>query len=402
MDCMIEKCPDWLVDRFKEAGGVLTFFDFMDLALNDSDHGAYSRGTISIGKKGDFVTSPSLSPDFAEFIAIQLIEWFEQLQNTKQTSDKLTLIDAGAGEGDLTLGLISAFKKLSPSLISHIEFILIEINEAMKKRQQLKLQSINDVSINWKTLEELSNNRINGVLIAHELLDTFPVERIILRKDKVFQQGLKLIEKGNKYYYDYTDLDLPPMLIEFLDQLTLEIGFSIPPEGAEEGWSTELHTGYENWFSNLASIFNHGIILVIDYALESSRYYNPIRNSGTIISYKNQIASSNILNDPGECDITSHLCIESMQLQASRNNWKSCGFLKQGEALLALGLAEKISELSFLESNQLGNALIKREALLRLVDPRCLGNFKWHVFEFNKANVEEESSLKTKFLNDPK
>ena len=50
---------------------------------------------------------------------------------------------------------------------------------------------------------------------------------------------------------------------------------------------------------------------------------------------------------------------------------------KQGEALLALGLAERLHGLQQLPGQQLAEALQRREALLRLVDPAGLGAFRW-------------------------
>ncbi len=63
---------------------------------------------------------------------------------------------------------------------------------------------------------------------------------------------------------------------------------------------------------------------------------------------------------------------------------------KQGEALLALGLAERLYEIQKDFKRDLSKALARREALLRLVDPICLGDFKWfifHKFKDKKSNI---------------
>ena len=48
--------------------------------------------------------------------------------------------------------------------------------------------------------------------------------------------------------------------------------------------------------------------------------------------------------------------------------------------MLALGLAERLYGIQREFKKDLSNALLRREALLRLVDPLSLGNFKWFVF----------------------
>ena len=40
----------------------------------------------------------------------------------------------------------------------------------------------------------------------------------------------------------------------------------------------------------------------------------------------------------------------------------------------------------------LSNALLRREALLRLVDPVCLGDFKWFVFNKFKKKMNINST----------
>ena len=69
---------------------------------------------------------------------------------------------------------------------------------------------------------------------------------------------------------------------------------------------------------------------------------------------------------------------------------KKINNLRQGEALLALGLAERLYGLQSLPPAELPQALQRREALLRLVDPSGLGDFRWLLFgkEVNPASFK--------------
>ena len=60
--------------------------------------------------------------------------------------------------------------------------------------------------------------------------------------------------------------------------------------------------------------------------------------------------------------------------------WTALDQVRQGEALLALGLAERLYGLQLLPPAELPQALQRREALLRLVDPSGLGDFRWILF----------------------
>ena len=90
-----------------------------------------------------------------------------------------------------------------------------------------------------------------------------------------------------------------------------------------------------------------------------------------------QAAGLSPLHQPGEQDLTAHLCIDLVAEAAKRSGWLEGDQAKQGEALLGLGLAERLHDLQQLPGQRLAEALQRRETLLRLVDPSGLGAFRW-------------------------
>ena len=102
---------------------------------------------------------------------------------------------------------------------------------------------------------------------------------------------------------------------------------------------------------------------------------------------------NNVLDSPGNCDLTSHVCIETLINDAETLGFNTLGITKQGDALLALGLAERLYGIQKEFKEDLSNALLRRESLLRLVDPLCLGDFKWFVFnKFEKKKMNINST----------
>ena len=57
--------PEWLIKKIIKKGGTISFYDYMNFVLNDPDNGYYGSGKATLGFEGDFVTSPSMSNDFA-------------------------------------------------------------------------------------------------------------------------------------------------------------------------------------------------------------------------------------------------------------------------------------------------------------------------------------------------
>ena len=394
----IARCPKWLIDRIRSCGGSISFYKYMDLVLNDSENGFYSTGRLKIGKDGDFCTSPSLSNDFACLLAIQIVDWLLDLEKAGIDSELLSLVEIGPGEGTLSKDLIEAICKISPALKSKIELVLVEPNVGLRKRQEKVVNVLKGVNCRWSSLEELTLKPVAGVVIANEVLDAFPVERLIFRNNKVFRQGVSLKKKKDEYFLDFVEMKPTYAIEQFLQDSKSLLRIDFPPQEICTGWVTEWHCDLPIWFKKLSKALRYGPLLVVDYALESKRYYNSMRKNGTLISYSNQEANSNILKDSGCCDLTAHLCIESTINYAMTNGWRFIGETRQGQALLALGLSKFLYSIQNINSNDLATALDRRESLLRLVDPVGLGEFRWLAFQRENSC---DLNLRTRFLEEP-
>ena len=373
MEPMAASCPDWLATHLQQAGGAVPFSRFMDLALNEPEHGYYGSGRARIGTRGDFVTSPSLGGDFAALLAPQLLAWLASLRRV-DPDQHLSIVEIGPGEGHLARDLITHLRGADPALLARLEMVLVEANPGMRQRQQDLLKPMDDLALRWCSLEELQRAPVRGVLIAHELLDALPVERLVWRDGSLQQVWVDLDPNGA---LRMTHRPLPVALRDEINRVCSDVGIQLPPPDAEEGWTTEWHGGLPDWFASVADAVAAGVLLVIDYALEAQRYFTARRSDGTLMAVRAQEAGLSPLDQPGAQDLTAHLCIELVDAAAERNGWAVGDQTKQGEALLALGLAQRLHGLQQLPGQHLAEALQRREALLRLVDPAGLGAFRW-------------------------
>jgi len=364
--------PTWLLQRLEAAGGAVPFRTYMEWVLHDPLHGAYGAGRLHIGPAGDFATAPSLGPDFAALLAPQLADWLTPL--AAAGPGPLALVETGPGEGSLGQQLAEALATGWPQLAERLELVLVEPNAGMAARQRQLLADC-PLPCRWVSFAALAAAPVRGVMLAHEVLDALAVERITwdgalwrqqvvaLHEDPAAGLSLRL-EPGEP---------LEPAAAAQLEALGL-----LPPSPQRPpGWCSELHPGLAPWLEAAAMALAAGQLLVIDYALEAWRYYASQRSGGTLMAYRGQQASDDPLADPGTWDLTSHLCIESVNAAAASGGWELLGQARQGEALLALGLAERLHGLQQGSASELATLLARREALLRLVDPRALGEFRW-------------------------
>ena len=196
--------PDWLVKKIIKMGGTISFYDFMNFALNDPINGYYGSGKAELGVRGDFVTSPSLSDDFAFLVGKQIEDWLIQFKSSFLSNETLSVTEFGAGDGSFMSGLIKYFLENSRNFLEGISFVIIEPNEGMAEKQKNKLEEFLNLGIDilWKGLDEVEENNINGIVLANEVLDALPVERITFSKGKLLRQAVSVDKKSHKLFFD--------------------------------------------------------------------------------------------------------------------------------------------------------------------------------------------------------
>jgi hypothetical protein len=302
-------------------------------------------------------------------------------------------VETGPGEGQLALQLAEALAQGWPALAARTELVLVEPNAGMADRQRRCLEAC-PLPCRWRSFEQLAAAPLRGVVLAHEVLDALAVERIVWDGQLWRRQGVALA--GEDPTQPQLQLaDGPPLPEEWLGQLA-PLGLEVPGPQRPAGWCTELHPGLAPWLRQAAQALEAGQLLVVDYAHEAWRYYAPQRSNGTLMAYRQQRAGDDPLLEPGHWDLTAHLCVETLAAAAELSGWVGLGVRRQGEALLALGLAQRLHGLQQQDPAQLQELLRRREALLRLVDPTTLGDFRW--LAFSRGLPDQPASL---FLQDP-
>ena len=366
-------CPGWLASHLQQAGGVVSFRRFMDLALNDPENGYYGSGHGRIGIRGDYATSPSLGSDFAALLAHQLALWLPEIPS----DGLLSLVEVGPGEGELAADLIASLETLIPDRLQQMELVLVELNGAMQERQRQRLAAVRSLPIRWCSLEALQASPVSGVVLAHELLDALPVDRLTLHNGSLQLQGVALNDSGT---LEMALLPLSDPLSKEIEEISAHAGVHLPPDGSPEGWTSEWHSAQFSWLQSMRTGLQQGLLLVIDYAMEARRFYSNRRTDGTLLCISNQQAHGDPLSMVGRQDLTAHLCLETLHAAAELADWQLLAEGRQGEILLGLGLAQRLHALQSLPPARLPEALSRREAMLRLVDPAGLGEFRWLLY----------------------
>jgi SAM-dependent MidA family methyltransferase len=336
----------------------------MELALYDPALGYYARAAQRSGRAGDFFTSVDVGPLFGELLATQLAQMFHILQ----TSD-FDLVEAGAGNGRLSADILRAVRDRHPELYPHVRLHLVEASAAARDAQ---LATLGDLRDRLSSASGLLPESFEGVLVANELLDAFPVHQVVMREDGLKEVYVARPSQGRDRGAALRVIEGPPStpaLQEYIDRLGITL---------EPGWRVEINLRAVDWIRDAAQRLARGFIILIDYGHEARDLYSASHAQGTLTTFsghRTDVAKGAApwLEHPGEQDITAHVDFTSVRDAAEAAGLTTIAFLDQ--TYFVLGLV----------SGWNGAALAERaRALKTLLVPGGLGSTH-KVMIFGKA-----------------
>lgn len=394
----------------------ITFAEYMDLALYHPEQGYYATGAVNIGSEGDFFTSSHLSRDFGELLA----EQFAQIWEILRRPTPFTLMEMGAGQGLLAADILHYLHRHYSDCFEALEYIIIEKAAGLISQQQQQLQRLKignkPLHLRWCSLEEIPENSITGCCFSNELVDAFPIHRVVIERQQLKEiyvtttnsatDGVASDSQASSEtnFVEITDTLSTPKLIDYFDFIGIDLLSGTYPEG----YRTEVNLAALDWIKTVANRLQRGFLLTIDYGYFADRYYQPARHQGTLQCYYRHRHHDDPYLYIGQQDITAHVNFTALEHQGELCGLRKVGFTQQGLFLMALGLGDRIAALSARDSER-GNAIAKgqdvikimqrRQILHQLMDPMGLGGFC--VLVQSKGLTPQEEQLPLKGLTVP-
>ena len=354
----------------------ITFAEYMNLVLYHPQHGYYCQEAVNLGKKGDFFTSVHLGSDFGEMLAVQFLQMWEILGKPKPFS----LIELGAGQGYLATDILNYLQQHHSDFLAALEYSIVEKSPGLRQNQQQRLR---EFAIRWCKLEELPSNGITGCIFSNELVDALPVHQFTVVEGELKEIYVTTVASENKnksenkqqsqnqfngQLQEITDTPSTPQINEYFQMLGVDIS-SYP-----DGYRSEVNLKALDLLSAIADKLQRGYLLTIDYGYPANRYYNPRRSQGTLQCYFQHQRHNNPYINIGKQDITAHIDFTALELWGEKCGLNKANFTQQGLFLMALGLGERIAELSYTQTS-VPELIKKRDSLHQLLDPLGLGGF---------------------------
>lgn len=304
--------------EIERSGGWLPFDRYMQQVLYAPELGYYAAGARKFGDSaagGDFVTAPEISPLFAQALAQQLVQLFEQVP--------ARIVEFGAGSGALASDLIAALVDLDVTLE---RYSIVEVSSDLVDRQQQRLQS---TAVEWLAAPP---TKFEGVMLANEVLDVMPVKLFVKRGGVTFERGV-VVNNGSFAFEERradTELDAAVTAIE------AEHG-PLP-----DGYASEVNLIAESWMRSSAQWLARGALLVIDYGFPGREYYHPQRLMGTIMCHFRHHAHGDPFWFPGLNDLTAHVDFSAMAQAAHAAGLDVLGYTSQARFLLNCGVLDQL------------------------------------------------------------
>jgi len=321
----------------------------MEAALFDPEDGYYTTRAY-LGFDGDYVTSVDLGPAFGRALARGVAD----LWTLAGKPTPWDLVEAGAGRGILMRDLLGTLERERPDAARAARPAIVEVSPRLRTQQSLALEGRD---LRWASVAH-SLAPIQGIVLANEVLDAFPVHVLARTADGVREvfvadQGSALVEVLR-----------PPSSSD----LRWRIPGSVPVGGR---WETS--PAAEGWVASLAAALVSGYIVLIDYGGDESELLTR-QGSGTIRGFAQHRLVSDPLLDPGRHDLTASVDFTAIRRAAEGAGLRFAGSGTQRDVLIALRIREATARPAT-PIEQL-RAASRRSAVDALLDPSGLGAFK--------------------------
>jgi SAM-dependent MidA family methyltransferase len=313
-----QRLIDQIRQEIKAAGGYISFARFMELTLYAPGLGYYSAGSHKLGKHGDFITAPEISPLFAKCIAKQCQQVFTTLKNS-------SILEIGAGSGKLASELLLELERLQalPQ-----KYFILEVSADLRDKQQVLLKDTCPHLFSrlcW--LDHLPSQKMTGIILANEVMDALP-SHVFQIENAVIKERCVAIE-NNKFIWKNTT--------PTTDEITKQVD-ALPL--LENGYTSEINLMLTPWIHSMADALDEGVILLFDYGYGRQEYYHPDRDAGTLMCYYQHQRHANPLELVGLQDITAHVDFTRVAESALDAGLLLAGYTTQAAFLLACGITE--------------------------------------------------------------
>ena len=322
--------------------GPISFYEWMKSALYDEREGYYCAARVRQGRAGDYRTAPETSPLFAATFAEYFAKLFTELGSPRQ----FTIVEVGAGSGDFTRGVLSTLRDEYPQVFATTKYLVEEVSSTARERSVAHLSEFSErVSVKSPTVSEghpgnpalpdgRDSDRITGVIFSNELIDAFPVNRVVMRDGRLRQ----LFVGVNESHFVWQETELEAPIADYCERVDLNL---------REGQIGEINPDADAFIARAAASLERGYIVTVDYGAERHELLDsPDREQGTLRAFRSHQFAGDVLADPGQQDLTTTIDWTQIREAGERAGLRTRQFVRLDQFLIAEGLLDRIAAIA--------------------------------------------------------
>lgn len=320
------RVAEFLRQTVADAGGQISFAEYMHHALYAPGLGYYSAGTTKFGAAGDFITAPEVSSVFGFILARQCAEVLAQIEAG-------SILEFGAGSGKLAADVLTKLAEMDA--LPEGGYRILEVSADLRERQESFLRSeIPELLHHVSWLHQLPGEHA-GIVIANEVLDALPVERFVRRSDGIDQ----LCVAVENALFVYAERDAPAHLTAAVTAIEKELGRQLP-----EGYVSEVCIAAPQWVGELSEVLREGVVLLFDYGVSRRDYYADERSGGWLRCHFRHHAHEDAFIFPGIQDLTAWVDFSAVAGAGVDHGLDISGFVTQAQFLIGGGLDQQLAD----------------------------------------------------------
>jgi SAM-dependent MidA family methyltransferase len=271
-----------------------------------------------------------VGPLFGELLAARFAAWLvEDEADSRIESGQalpLQLVEAGAHDGRLARDILTWLRAEQPGVYGRVDYRILEPSPTRQQWQQETLQEFAGKICwpgNWPEM-----GQVRGIIFSNELLDAMPVQRLVWSRNLQDWQEARVSETDGRLIWTRSPLAEWPRAAGHLRELPDELRRLLP-----DGFTTEISDPAVHWWRNAAQILADGRLVTLDYGLEAEEFLQPSRTNGTLRAYCGHRFADNLLDRPGEQDLTAHVNFTAVRRAGEQAGLTTETFESQGTFL---------------------------------------------------------------------
>jgi SAM-dependent MidA family methyltransferase len=340
--------------------GPMPFARFMWLCLYDPTAGYYVVDEGRPGRGGDFITAPELHPIFGATLSGLVLDAWERFGRP----DAFTIREYGPGTGALAASLIGALA--GTPLGDIVRYAPVEVEGRSLEAIRARLAAADLIDRLIDPVGAAATRPIAEVVIANEVLDALPVHRVRQRGSDLREIAVGVDADGA-----FLEIEIDPSTPALAGRLSDE------EVALADGQTAEICLAVDDWVANAAAGLARGLLLLIDYGAPASALYDPARRrDGTLRAYVRHQVHDDPYRHVGRQDLTAHVDVTAIERAASRVGLSTIGVTTQAEALIGLGIEDRLRAIQADPATTIDEYLVVRSSLMRLLDPAAMGRFQ--------------------------